>query len=170
MIHFVREVIGRDWVPTRTSFTHSAPTDTTILEHLFGANILFDQPRSRFEFDSAMLDFVASDTDPQLLQILREEADQLLDSYLATDSLESQVKLFIMKAIGDRKKYRFRQFSQSTRDVAQYAKTTSGKIRKYIPRLARQCHSRPRKRCPGRDHKPHHSYCPNAGVFSAQRL
>ena len=45
----------------------------------------------------SLLDLPLSDADPKLLQIIREQADRLLQSYTDTESTEAQLRLLIMK-------------------------------------------------------------------------
>ena len=55
-------------------FRYARPKDTTILHHIFGPNLLFDQPESCFFFDSAVLNYPVIKPSDELL------AEQSLES------------------------------------------------------------------------------------------
>ena len=63
----------------------------------FGNDLSFNQPLNSFEVDAALLDTPLNNADPRLLQIIREQADDQLHSFNETESVESQLRLLIMK-------------------------------------------------------------------------
>lgn len=93
----IRARLGSDWQPIRTTFQGPAPKDLQELQRFFGHDLSFNQPLNSFEVDTALLDMPLNDSDPRLLQIIREQADELLQSYNETESVEAQLRLLIMK-------------------------------------------------------------------------
>jgi len=96
-VNTIRSRLGSDWHPLRTSFQGPAPEDLDELKRFFGPELSFNQPLNSFEVDAALLDKPLNDADPRLLQIIREQADELLHSYNETESVESQLRLMIMQ-------------------------------------------------------------------------
>jgi len=96
-INTIRSRLGADWQPLRTTFQGPAPKDLRELQRIFGQDLSFNQPLNSFEVDAALLEMPLNDADPRLLQIIREQADELLHSYGETESVEAQLRLLIMK-------------------------------------------------------------------------
>jgi AraC-like DNA-binding protein len=96
-VNTIRSRLGSDWQPLRTTFQGPAPKNLEELKRFFGNDISFKQPLNSFEVDAALLEMPLNDADPRLLQIIREQADELLHSYNETKSVESQLRLLIMK-------------------------------------------------------------------------
>lgn len=96
-VNTIRSRLGSTWEPLRTTFQGSAVNDLGELKRFFGQNLEFNQPINSFEVDAVLLDLPLSDADPKLLQIIREQADRLLQSYTDTESVEAQLRLLIMK-------------------------------------------------------------------------
>jgi AraC-like DNA-binding protein len=96
-INTIRSRLGADWQPLRTTFQGPAPKDLKELQRIFGQDLSFNQPLNSFEVDAALLEMPLNDADPRLLQIIREQADELLHSYGETESVEAQLRLLIMK-------------------------------------------------------------------------
>jgi AraC-like DNA-binding protein len=93
----IRSKIGSSWNPPHTSFQSPAPEDIKELERIFGQALSFSQPLNSFEVDTAQLDLPLNDSDPRLLQIIRDQADELMSSYKETENIEAQLRLLIMK-------------------------------------------------------------------------
>ena len=96
-VNTIRSRLGSTWQPLRTTFRGAALQDLDELQRCFGQNLEFNQPINSFEVDAALLELPLSDADPKLLQIIREQADRLLQSYTDTQSIEAQLRLLIMK-------------------------------------------------------------------------
>ena len=67
------------------------------LHRFFGQNLKFKQALNSFEVDAGCLGMRLNDSDPRLLKILRDQADELLHSYSQSASIEAQLRLMIMK-------------------------------------------------------------------------
>ncbi|BFM15552.1 AraC family transcriptional regulator [Maricurvus nonylphenolicus] len=90
----------KDWAPEHCSFTYSEPKDTSELKRFFGANIHFDQPKNFIAFKKDILDIPLSDSDPALLKILKQHANQILEQISEEKSLAEHVKLLIATNLG----------------------------------------------------------------------
>ena len=84
----IRSRLGSSWNPLNTSFQAPAPEDIKELERIFGQALSFSQPLNSFEVDAAQLDLPLNDSDPRLLQIIRDQADDLMNSYRETENIE----------------------------------------------------------------------------------
>jgi len=99
-VHTIRSKIGSSWNPLRTSFQAAAPGNSEELERMFGMfgqSLSFNQPLNSFEVDTALLDLPLNNSDPRLLHIIRDQADELMSSYKETENIEAQLRLLIMK-------------------------------------------------------------------------
>lgn len=88
--------IGKNQYPLSTEFTNSAPDDLAALHRIFGRNITFNAHRTAFEFETLVLDCTSADSDPQLLSILTDQAENLLREVLEPKSFAAEVKLKIL--------------------------------------------------------------------------
>lgn len=95
----IRKKFGRDWSPLKTTFNTAMPNDTAELERVFGGNVSFGQALNCFEVDASLVDVPLKNSDLSLLKIIREQADMLLKSYVSASSVESHVRLHIMREI-----------------------------------------------------------------------
>jgi AraC-like DNA-binding protein len=93
----IKEKIGADWVPQKTTFTFHEPDQVSELENLFGGNILFGHSKNSIQFHTSILDREISGVDPKLLAIIVAHADMLLADVTKNVSFESQVKLLILE-------------------------------------------------------------------------
>ena len=96
-VHTIRSKIGFSWNPLYTSFQAAAPENPEELERMFGQSLSFNQPLNSFEVDTAVLDLPLNNSDPRLLHIIRDQADELMSSYKETENIEAQLRLLIMK-------------------------------------------------------------------------
>jgi AraC-like DNA-binding protein len=96
-VNTIRSRLGTAWHPLNTTFQGPAPDDLGELSRFFGDNVAFNQPLNSFEVEATLLDTPLSDSDPRLLQIIRDQADEHLRSYTESSSVEAQLRLMIMK-------------------------------------------------------------------------
>jgi AraC-like DNA-binding protein len=94
--HFTPE----DWKPEFCSFTYPPPEDKTELQRYFGANLHFNQPKNFIAFNKDILDLPLSDSDPALLKILKQHANQILERISEEKTLVEHVKLLIATNLG----------------------------------------------------------------------
>jgi AraC-like DNA-binding protein len=96
-INTIRSRLGSAWQPLSATFQEPALENLGELHRFFGQNLAFNQPLNSFEVEAALLDMPLNDSDPRLLQIIREQADEHLQSYTESASVEAQLRLMIMK-------------------------------------------------------------------------
>lgn len=76
-----RELSGKELVPARVEYAHSAPEDLAFLHQLLGTeNLAFGCGRNAVVFDAEGLDSKLVGFDPSLLSILDRYAEQALES------------------------------------------------------------------------------------------
>ena len=100
-VNFLRSKLGADWVPVKATFNSPAPVDTGELESFFGKNLQFDYPYSSFEIETSLLDVQITESDPELLAIIKEHADQILENFTDQESFESHVRLLILQQLNE---------------------------------------------------------------------
>jgi len=100
-VHFLRSRLGTDWVPLKATFDYPAPADTNELESFFGKNLLFDYPYCSFEIETFLLDVRITESDPGLLKIIKEHADNLLENFSDQQRFESHVRLLILQQVNE---------------------------------------------------------------------
>jgi len=96
-VHTIRSKIDPCWNPLHASLQAAAPENSEELEGMFGQSLSFNQPLNSFEVDTALLDLSLNNSDPKLLHIIRDQADELMSSYKETEDVEAQLRLMIMK-------------------------------------------------------------------------
>jgi AraC-like DNA-binding protein len=100
LIRFFRTYAGDDWAPERVQFKHRQSGDLEPYTRVFGAEVHFDQPVSALVFASDVLDTRVSDTDPELLKIMRDHADSMLENVSRSDNVVTNVRYQIASTIG----------------------------------------------------------------------
>ena len=96
-VNTTRSRLGFSWQPLSATFQEPALENLDELQRFFGKNLTFNQPLNSFEVEAELLDMPLNDADPRLLQIIREQADEHLQSYTESASIEAQLRLMIMK-------------------------------------------------------------------------
>lgn len=90
----------KGWFPEVSSFTYSTPKDISELQRFFGPNLRFNQAKNFIAFNKDILDIPLSDSDPALLEILKQHANQILEQISKKKSLTEHVKLLIATNLG----------------------------------------------------------------------
>jgi AraC-like DNA-binding protein len=98
-VHLIRRRAAADWSPSACTFTHAAPGDLTELHQVFGSNLRFEHAVNSLEFSSDVLNYRFSETDPRLLRVLTQHADQLLSEVRDEDDLVHKVKMLILEGL-----------------------------------------------------------------------
>jgi AraC-like DNA-binding protein len=96
-VHSIRAIVGANWSPLGATFEESYARTSSELERFFGTHLKFGQQSNSIEIESALLSIPLNESDPDLLRIIRDQADQLLHVFRESDSLESHVRLLIIK-------------------------------------------------------------------------
>lgn len=98
-VQMIRSKLGGDWLPEGANFQESAARDTAELMRVFGPAIRFDQPVNSIHIGKSFLQAPFNEADPGLLAVVRDQADGLLKDHAGSDSIESHVRLLMMKDI-----------------------------------------------------------------------
>ena len=101
-IRFIREHLNSDWQPERTCFSFDSPDDIDLYRQRFGDNILFNQAVDFFEVSNDCLNVAVNDSDPNLLNIITEQADEVLTRARARNDVVDAVKMQLTDRIGRR--------------------------------------------------------------------
>jgi AraC-like DNA-binding protein len=99
MVHIIRSRLGKEWVPQEVHFVHSAREPLGRYEKVFGPQVEFDEPGNYLVFDAAFCSTPLSDSDPTLLEILKQQADTLLHQVESSQDLPGQVRLIIAASL-----------------------------------------------------------------------
>ena len=99
-LQFIRDHLHDEWRPKGACFSFAEPDDLSEYHRHFGDNILFNQATNFIEIDNRYLDVTINDTDPQLLDIIRAQADEILENTAASNDIVNRVKMQLMNRIG----------------------------------------------------------------------
>lgn len=100
MVETIRRQVDPDWKPTRCTFTYRPPADMSEHHRFFGENLQFNQAHNSFDLDEKLLETPIATADPNLLRILKQQANQLLDQLSGTQDLVRHVRLLITTGLG----------------------------------------------------------------------
>lgn len=97
----MRQFVDPSWTPDKASFTYSKPKDIRRLKSIFGPNLNFNQAHNFIEFPVSVLSTQNTFADPKLFEILKVQANHLLDQMHQEQSIVDKVKLLITTNIGN---------------------------------------------------------------------
>ncbi|MBT4519308.1 MAG: AraC family transcriptional regulator [Halieaceae bacterium] len=98
-VQMICSKLGENWAPDSANFQESAPPDLTELKRVFGPTIRFNQPVNSIHINLRHLDNPFNDADSQLLEVVRDQADALMKEHTGSASIESHVRMLMMKDI-----------------------------------------------------------------------
>ena len=96
-----KTVIPSELLPNRINFAHPAPPNADTLRDLLPCPVRFSSRSVGFEFPSAWLDLPIRGADPQLGQLLAEQASQWLATRATTPRLTDRVRLWLARNLRD---------------------------------------------------------------------
>jgi len=97
--HFIRSELGDSATPLSAQFTYKRPCNLEKLQALFGRNLTFNQPENRLIYPRSILNRHISDTDPQLLDVLYQRADNYLLELAGDDCLVNTIQPMIFEKL-----------------------------------------------------------------------
>jgi AraC-like DNA-binding protein len=100
LVRFFRAYAGENWSPEEVSVKHAEPGNSEEYARFYGTGVKFHQPTSSLIFASSVLDLRVSNTDPELLGVMREHADELLANISLRDNVVTNVRYHIVSSIG----------------------------------------------------------------------
>jgi AraC-like DNA-binding protein len=95
-LRFVRVFGGVGLVPIAASFEHARPAHHREYTRLFGDGVRFNQPVTALVFDRAVLDRVQLHQHPELLAMLRSQAERALDRVATGLGPADQLKRYLL--------------------------------------------------------------------------
>lgn len=96
-----RSELKIDWFPDRVNFIHSMNWPSKLYNEVLGPNVHFNQPYNSVIFPTQILDLPINDSDPKLLNLLKQQAELLLDEIKNNDDFVKQVRLLVMTSLGN---------------------------------------------------------------------
>jgi AraC-like DNA-binding protein len=98
-VKLLRDALGESIGPRKVFFRHACKEPQSRYAKTFGSSVLFNQDENCLFFDANLLGMPLSDSDPQLLAILREHADTRLEQWEVSENLVEQAKFFITTSL-----------------------------------------------------------------------
>jgi AraC-like DNA-binding protein len=83
LVQLARDMTGRYWPVQSVAFVNPAPLSTQPYEDFFGGHVVFNAPVTRLVIDHAYLALPLRKSDPALLALLDQQAEQLLQQVAA---------------------------------------------------------------------------------------
>ncbi|MGC4060839.1 MAG: AraC family transcriptional regulator [Aquabacterium sp.] len=87
LVQLARDMTGRYWPVRAVSFVNPAPLQTQPYEDFFGGQVSFGAPLTRLEFDQTYLALPLRKSDPALLALMDQQAEQLLQQVAAVPAI-----------------------------------------------------------------------------------
>jgi AraC-like DNA-binding protein len=97
----IRGFIGESWYPSAVHLSYAAPLELNEVQRFYGEQLFFGQQANYFLIDNELLPIRISDSDPELLKIIKDQADKLIHGWIEEDSFYHQVRLLIMQGMGE---------------------------------------------------------------------
>ena len=99
-LDFIRSCLEPQWQPVGACFSFARPENVSEYEKRFGQNIHFDQTSNFIEIDNDCLEVAINDADPTLLNIMRSQAEKLIEDAQENCNFINRVKMELMREIG----------------------------------------------------------------------
>ena len=99
IVTFFRSQLGKNWRPITVSFDYPEPEQKELYIDFFGCLVKFDQPESVIEFENSALATRLSNSDPFLLRVLLQQAEQILSGLAKNQTIVNKTKLFIISEL-----------------------------------------------------------------------
>jgi AraC-like DNA-binding protein len=96
---FLRAIIGPDWHPACVCLVRPAPEHAEEMAAFFQTTLHFNQPRDEIAFSSALLDIAITQSDPNLLAILRKQAEQALAGVAKNPDIINRTRIIIVNEL-----------------------------------------------------------------------
>lgn len=100
VVRFFRTYAGEHWHPDSVHFKHDPPSNASEYTRFFDAELYFNQPSTALVFASEVLDITVSNTNPELLRVMREHAESMLANANTRDNLVTKVRYLIASTLG----------------------------------------------------------------------
>lgn len=101
VFRLVRDQLPEHYALGKVCFTYPEPEDMSVHSALFGSGVLFNQAQNYIEFPAADLEQNITGADHKLYEILKVQADAMVDQLSIKQSIIDKVKLLIIQYIGE---------------------------------------------------------------------
>ena len=98
-VKLLRDALGESIGPKKVFFNYPCKEPRGRYAKTFGPSVLFNQEKNCLYFDANLLRMPLSNSDPQLLAILRQHADTLLEQWQISENLVEQARFFITTSL-----------------------------------------------------------------------
>ena len=96
VVKFLHPFPRDTWWPLRVNINCRPPDDLTQQRALFGNQLSYNPSDHVLEFNADVLDLPLGKTNPQLMAIMKSEANRILDEWERSSDLRNQVRMIIM--------------------------------------------------------------------------
>lgn len=95
------KMLGENWQPIRVNFTHAMEGSMNEYIKVLGTEVYFEQPNNSVVIDDTCLSMPISDSNPQLMNLLSQQADKILSEIENKQDFVKQVRLLITTHLED---------------------------------------------------------------------
>ena len=95
------KMLGKNWQPIRVNFTHAMEGSIDEYKKILGTEVYFKQKNNSIIIDDTCLKAPINDSNPQLMNMLCQQADQILCEIEDKEDFIKQVRLSMTTHLGD---------------------------------------------------------------------
>ncbi|MDG2335967.1 MAG: AraC family transcriptional regulator ligand-binding domain-containing protein [Myxococcota bacterium] len=95
---FARKVLGDAWRPQECSVVYPEPENSAEHRDFYGSSLIFGATANAFELDSDLLRVRINDADPELLGLIRNQADLLISGVQKNPDFLHHVRLLAIQS------------------------------------------------------------------------
>ena len=100
IVRFIRGYLGEEWFPEKVHFSHSRSEKLDEIQRFFGPNLFFEQATTGIWITNQDINYQITDTDPYLLEILRDHANRLQANATNDICIFAQARYYVARTIG----------------------------------------------------------------------
>jgi AraC-like DNA-binding protein len=105
LVNCIRGGLGNDWLPTNVTFSHPALESEDKYKQLFGNNVAFNQNKNSILFERVLLNNKIRTANPNLLEVLKDQARRLLRDIDTNRDFLDSVKFLLRSQISNEEFY-----------------------------------------------------------------
>lgn len=100
LVRLLQLKLGDGFAPLEVSFRHRPVSPVTKYQEVFGCECRFEQQQNSVVFQSSLMQTPLSGGDPKLLNILKTQADSMMQLWEADHSFLGKIKFLITTSLG----------------------------------------------------------------------
>jgi len=97
--YYLSQSLGELSLPMKAEFSHSAPENCQKLKSIFGQSLEFSQSKSQLTYKKSILNKRINNVDQGMLKIIRQQAENSLQSHLRDGSFLKKLKMQLIENI-----------------------------------------------------------------------